>query len=112
MKVLIHRKYPLIYGLIQKIMIADAYCVLEIGAIIIKKTQLNFTRPDDTLWTKSTLRINNIPPDISQQRIELTFESKRVWGRELDVSYIWVDKEKGYTYVTYKYEKGDNFNYY
>ena len=93
-------------------MIADAHFVLEIGAITIHKTRLHFTKADDTLWTKSTLRINNIPPDIDQQRIELTSESKRIWGRALDVSYICADKEKGYTYVTYKHDKGDNFNYY
>ena len=60
----------------------DASIVLEIGSITMRETQLHFTRPDDTLWTKSTFRVKNIPPDISQERVELTFESKKIWGRE------------------------------
>ena len=89
-------------------MIVDASIVLEIGSITMRETQLHFTRPDDTLWTKSTFRVKNIPPDISQERVELTFESKKIWGRELDVSHVWADRQKGYTYVTYRHERGNS----
>ena len=73
-------------------MIVDASIVLEIGSITMRETQLHFTRPDDTLWTKSTFRVENIPPDISQERVELTFESKKRFGvKNLTlVMYGWI----------------------
>ena len=89
------------------LLIADVVHVLKISTVTLEDRSTYFSEPDVNLWTKSTICVHNVPRHISEEEILLKFESRKTWGRELDVSQVIPDRPNRVMYVTYKKERGE-----
>ena len=84
----------------------DFIQALRVGSTTLEGRTLNFTRPNMVLWTKSTVCVHNVPYSVDEEEIFLRFESRKLWGRELDVRQVTPDKPRGIVYITYNNERG------
>ena len=85
---------------------SDFIRALRVGSTTLEGKTLNFTRPDMVLWRRSTVCVHNVPYHVDEEEIFLRFESRKTWGRELDVRQVTPDKRQGLVYVTYSNERG------
>ena len=86
----------------------DFIQALRVGSTTLEGRTLNFIRPNMVLWTKSTVCVYNVPYSVDEEEIFLRFESRKLWGRELDVRQVTPDKPLGIAYITYNNERGKN----
>ena len=87
-------------------LLSDFIQALRVGSTTLEGKTLNFTRPNIGLWRKSTVCVHNVPYSVDEEEIFLRFESRKTWGRELDVRQVTPDKRQGLVYVTYNNERG------
>ena len=76
------------------------------GTATLDDVQLSFSNPDKNLWTKSVICVRNVPSSLTKDEIALYFENKKIWGQELDVRQVNVDKTSGIAYVLFEKGKG------
>ena len=87
-------------------LLSDFIQALSVGSTTLEGKTLNFARPNMVLWSRSTVCVHNVPHSVNEEEIFLRFESRKTWGRELDVRQVTPDKRQGLVYVTYSNERG------